>query len=275
MRFTRCFVLVAVLVIAGWSCGPGRTTFARYPGAATTFDRAGSDPKALEIADRVIAAAGGVEAWNRAKQVRWAQSITQDGKEVIGGEQVWDRWNGRHRAQLRREGGDLVVMRPVFESGGQAFIDNGQRLRKIQDGTEDALARARERWDFDTAILFMPFLLQEPGVKLSYVGETLGEDEKPHDDIKVTFDPKDRTRTTSYRVIVDRDTHLIHRIEIQKPGQAETNRLGYLITERIEAGGMKLPATIENLGMRTEVVKYADVKVSEPDDDLFIPPPLL
>ena len=52
-------ITLTVLVFALVGCGAGRTTFALYPSASAAFDRAGSDPKAVEIADRVIAAAGG------------------------------------------------------------------------------------------------------------------------------------------------------------------------------------------------------------------------
>ena len=50
MRFVS---LIAALTLALAACGGGssRTTHARYPGAALTFDRTTQDPKALEIAD--------------------------------------------------------------------------------------------------------------------------------------------------------------------------------------------------------------------------------
>ena len=254
------------------ACGPGRSTFARYPGASATFERSAQDPKALEIADRVVAAAGGAEPWARAKQLRWSQSVTHDGKVVVAGDQAWDRWNGRHHGRLQRDDGDLVVMRPIYEDGGHAFVDREQRLRKL-DGASQAIATARERWEFDTAILFMPFLLEEPGTKLEYAGEVAGEDGKVLDMLKVTFDPKDRTRTATYQVGVSRETNLIERIEIQKAGKSDSERLGYAITQWIDAtGGLKVPGVVQNLGFKGEVVTFKDVTISEPDDILYVPP---
>ena len=257
--------LAAVALLA---CGPGRTTFARYPGSSPTFDRASADPKAVEIADRVIAAAGGAEHWNAAKQLRWKQVITQDGKQVIAGEQAWDRWNGRHHARAKRAEGDIVVMRPLYENGGMVFMDDGQRMRKIEGGAEESIATARQRWEFDTALLFMPFLLEEPGTKLAYDGEVTGENGKPHDALLVTFDAKD-LRRSKYRVIVDRETSQIDRIEIEKPG---AERLGYGLTEWSEGGGIKFPGKLQNLGYAGEVITFAELTAGDVDDTLFVPP---
>jgi hypothetical protein len=259
------------MAVALLACGPGRTTFARYPGGAAAFDRAASDPKALAIADKVLAAAGG-ERWKDAKQLRWGQIVTNDGKEVIAGEQAWDRWNGRHHGRAKREDGDLVVMRSLYEEGGHAFIDNGERLRKIEDGTKEALAAAKERWEFDTAVLFMAFLLEEPGAKLGYEGELAGDDGKPRDVLKLKFDPKDQTRTATYFVAVNRDTNQIDRIEIQKAGKGDNERLGFGVKAWIDGGGMKVPGSLENLGLKGEVITFKDLTIGEPDETLFVPP---
>jgi hypothetical protein len=267
MRIATC--IAALTLIA---CGPGRTTFARYPGAEPTFDRASADPKALAVADKVLAAAGGAAVWDTAKQLRWSQVVTHDGKEIIAGEQAWDRWEGRHHARARRGDGDIVVMRPLYDKGGMAFVATEKGLRKIESGTEEALAAARERWEFDTAALFMPFLLQEPGTKLVYEAERAGEDGKPHDVLIVTF-PKDPTRPNVYRIEVSRETNLIDRMEIQRPGKSEMERLGYALKDVREGGGIKYPGTLQNLGLQGEVITFKDLTVaSSSDDELFVPP---
>src|ERR1043165_9861798 len=181
-------IFIALLVGVLASCGGGRTTFARYPNASIAFDRTTQDPKALEVADKAIAAVGGADKWTKAKQLKWDQSIVHDGKEVIGGMQAWDRWNGRHHGRARREGGDLVVIREIYGTSEGAFIETPQRMKKIEGGADQAISAAKERWEFDTAVLFMPFLLEEPGTKLEYVEEATGDDGKPVDIVKVTFD---------------------------------------------------------------------------------------
>ena len=273
MRIAALFMTVLLAA----ACGPGRTTYARYPGAPAAFDRTTQDQKAMEIADKVLAAAGGADKWTAAKQLRWSQSITHDGKEVLGGEQAWDRWNGRQWARARREGGDMIVMRPLYEAGGHAFIENPEtkNLKKIDGGATEAIQAASERFDFDTAVMFMPFLLQEPGTKLSYAGEAQGDNEKIYDVLAVTFDANDPSRTSKFQIAIDRDTHMIARFEIQKKGRAENERLGYAVKEWQDAGGMKYPSTVQNIGLASEVVTYKDLKASAPEEDLFIPPPLM
>lgn len=267
MRIVFLFALVLL------ACGPGRTTFARYPGAAPTFERTTQDAKAVEVADRVIAAVGGGAKWSSAKQLKWSQAVTQDGKIIVEGEQAWDRWNGRHHARAKRgKEGDIVVMRPLYEDDGHVFMDTGVKMKRIAGGAAEAIAAAKDRWEFDTAILFMPFLLQEPGTKLTYIGEADSEDGKKLDLIKVSLDPLDRTRTAVYQVAVSRDTNLITRIEIQKAGKSENERLGYSITQWLDAGGIKYPGTVENIGLKGEVVSFKELSIAEPDDVLFVPP---
>lgn len=271
MRFVS---LLAALSLATAACGPGRSTYARYPGGAVQFDRTSQDAKAIEIADQVIAAAGGTAKWTTAKQLRWDVSVQHDGKEVIGGEQAWDRWNGRHWGKARREGGNIVVMRSLYEDDAKVFMEKQEKLRKIEGGAEDAAKAARFRWEFDTAILCMPFLLEEPGTKLEVAGEAKSDDGKEQDVLKVKFDTKDLTRNSVYFVVVDRETHLISRIEIQKAGKPENEREGWTIGEWSDAGGLKYPASVQNMGNKSEVVMFKSLKISDPEDDLWTPPPL-
>ena len=274
-RFVSLFAAL-VLALAVPACGgASRTTYARHPGGALVFDRTSQDVKALELADKVLAAHGGGDKWTGAKQLRWSQSVAQDGKEVIGGEQAWDRWNGRHWGKVRREEGAIIVMRSLYEENGKVFMEKEVGLRKIEGGAEDAIKSAKERWEFDTALLFMPWLLEEPGTKLEIAGVAQSEDGKEQDVLKVTFDPKDTTRTAIYYVVIDRATNMIARIEIQKAGRPETERLGYALTAYQDGGGLKYPTQAQNIGLKSEVVSFKDLKISDPDDDLWTPPPML
>jgi hypothetical protein len=267
------------------ACGPERATFARFPAAATAFDRAGSDPKALAIADKVLAAAGGADHWAKAKQIRWTELVTADGKLQLTYLQAWDRWNGRHQGRLHHDkvrepgsseppnAGDVVVMRKVYEQGGRAFGDTGKALAPIGAAdTEREVVVARQRWELDTALLFMGFLLEEPGTKLEYVGEPPVEAGKPAvDDIKVIPDAKDPTRTSTYHVLVNRDTSLPERIDIVAQGQADNRRLAYAVSDWTDVGGLKLPTKAQNIGTNGETVSFKDLSVGEPDDTLYVP----
>jgi hypothetical protein len=287
------FIKFALTSVALLACGPGRTTFARHPSAPPAFDRAGTDPKALAIADRVLAAAGGAERWNQAKQIKWSESITNDGKVVISFDEAWDRWNGRHYQRIhnaanktysvetshnptqstRTGEGDVVIMRKLYEEGGGAFVDTGHGLQAVPaPEKERAMKTARERWQLDTAALCIPFLLEEPGTKLEYGGEAQLEDGKPPlDDLKVTFDPKDPSRTWTYHLLVNRETNLIDRLDLVEVGQPDTKRIAYQLTQWVEVNGLKFATSHQNIGVKGEVITFTDISVSDPDDALYVP----
>jgi len=256
------------------SCGPGRTTFAAHPSGAPAFDRAGSDPKAIEIADGVIAASGGHGKWAAAKQIRWSQSVAiEAGKPPVTFEEAWDRWNGRHHLRLHTAAGDIIVMRGLYDGKGAVFGQAGGPMQKLtKEETERVMADARDRWEFDSTTLLIGFLLESPGVKLAMIGERPGEGgEPPLDEIKVSFDPKDQTRGLTYYVLVDRTSHQIARVEIVKSGDPDTKRVGYKITKWVEVGGLKLPSVFQNVAFAGAVNTYSDITVGEPDERLYVP----
>ena len=260
-------LLIATLLLA---CGPGRTTFARYPGAAPAFDRNASDPKAVAIADAVIAAAGGHDKWDKAKQVRWSETITHDGKAIVDGEEGWDRWNGRHHGRLHRDDGDLIAMRQLYgEADDDAvLVEKGTSLTKLpaQDAKR-AMPMVAERWEFDTAALCMPFLLEEPGTTLGYIGDA--GDDPTLEDLKVSFDPKDTNRGgVVYQVSVHKDSHVIERFMIVKAG----GNIGYKLSQWVEVNGLKFPTVENNLGYTGEVITFKDIHTGEPEEALYSPP---
>jgi hypothetical protein len=133
---------------------------------------------------------------------------------------------------------------------------------------------ARERWQFDTVALLMPFLLKSPGATLKYAGEVPDEQNQPTlEQIKLVFDSRDKTRDGStYYVVVKKDSHVIERLEIVKPGQPDTSRLGYKLSGWVDVKGMKFPTKLENIGYKGEVITFQDIDVSsEPDEDLYVP----
>jgi hypothetical protein len=264
---------LGLLVSCLCGCGPGRTTFASYPSAALAFDRAGSDPKAMEIADKVIAAAGGRDKWAAAKQIRWSETVTLgEGKPPVKLEQAWDRWNGRHYGRLHAEQGDVVAMHNIYDGGGTAFAEVGRNRQQLgKEEIERAMAAARERWAFDATTLLLPFLLEAPGAKLQLAGEFPVEGGQPLDALKVTFDPKDPTRTATYYAMVNRTTNQIERIEIVKAGDPDTKRLGYKAGTWVDVGGMKLATVFENIGFAGEVITFSNISVGEPDETLYVP----
>lgn len=261
--------ILAALSLA--ACGPGRTSFARYPGAPAAFDRTASAPEALEIADKVFAAAGGPGNWERAKQVRWKQTVTLEGAVSSSGEHAWDRWNARHHGRLDyKDGGGVVVMYELFGDFSAGYVESARGFKTPMPSEErgDAIKIARKAWATDASIMCMPYLLQEPGAKLEY-GGLVRDGEAEYHDLKLTFDAKDTTRAgLVFHAFVDKTGDSIYRVEVERPGG---ERVGYVLADWTTVGGLKFPATRKNIGTG-EVVSSKDIKVSEPDDDLYIAP---
>lgn len=265
-------LLFTALVIAT-ACGSGRTTFARYPGAPAAFDRAGSDPKAVEIAEQVFAACGGPAGWDKAKQIKWKQTVTSDGKVTLDGEQAWDRWNSRHYGRIHRgENGDLVVGYDLYGSHAIGFMESEKEVKHNLDegGRTKALKIAKDAFSVDTAVMTLQFLMLEPGSKLAYVGQAKDEaGSDNYDEVKVTFADPLRA-DLEFHAVVDRTSHLIQRIEILKIGA--TQKIGYTLKEWTTAGGLKFAASRGNMGYSGETIAIKDIAVGNPEDSLFIAP---
>ena len=267
MRFLLCLLAVA-------ACGPGRTSYATYPGAPAAFDRAKSDPKALEIADKVFAAAGGPGNWQNAKQLRWTETVTSDGKPVSDVEQAWDRWNGRHYGRLKGPEQDIVVAYELYGDFAIGYAQTGDRRDKKQNFDEESRTKyvgiAKERFNQSTAVLALHLMLFEPGTKLEYIGPAKDEaGNENHDELKVTFEEPLR-KSLEFRLIIDRGTSLPQRIEVVKAGTLE--KIGYTYKDWTTVGGLKLAAGRGNLGYSGEVIVVKDIKVGSPDDELYIAP---
>lgn len=249
------------------SCGPGRTTFARYPGSPPTFDRAKSDPKAVELADKVVAAAGGMDKWNAVKQIRWSEVVSNNGKTIIEAEGAWDRWNARAYGRTIGDHGDIVIRREIYGEEASAYSEQpGKRQALTGPDHDGAIKASIDRWHFDTAALCVNYLIEEPGSKLAYVGQAQGDGGTPLEVISLSFDPADKARTgTSYQIDIDPATSTVARIEIIKPG----GNIGYKLSGWTDVNGMKFPTVENNIGLATEVVTFKDIKTGDPEDSLY------
>jgi len=94
MRVPSCLLLSLVLV----QTGP-----ARAEGA--------SDPKATAVADRVMEALGGADAWNATRYLRFDFAVDRGGKNLVRRAHTWDKWTGNYRLEpTTREGEPSVVL---------------------------------------------------------------------------------------------------------------------------------------------------------------------
>lgn len=263
--------LLLALVLAAGCGGPARTMYARAPGAAQTFDRSTASKETLEIADKVFAAHGGAAAWDAAKQIRWKQTVTLDGKPTSAVEEAWDRWNARHWASLEREkGGAFAVMYDIYGSYSAGYIQGRSGGKQVVGSGEAAegVAMARKAWQRDTAATLAPFLMFEPGAKLEYKGIAKDGDLELHE-LMLTFDPKDSARQGfELHLYVNKDTFLVQRLAI---GAGNGEKSVYELTNYKAFGGLQIATERKNLGSG-ETVIVSDIAVGSPDDDLYVAP---
>ncbi|MFT3698816.1 MAG: hypothetical protein QM831_37060 [Kofleriaceae bacterium] len=245
---------------------------ARYPNAPTAWNRAGSDPKAVEIADKVVANYGGMDKWAAVKQIQWGEAIVDQGKPPMEGEQAWDRWNARTMGRLIGDHGDVVVRRELYGEYETAYGESGGKRQKMDDKeSPPAIKVGVERWQFSSVALSAPFLMEEVGTVLKYNGQAAGDpgpdgQPTPIDMIGITFDAGEKARAgTSYVVGVDPKTNMIVRLEVVASG----GNIAYKPDNLTEVNGMKFPTVEHNIGLPTEHIEFKNIKIGEPEDSLY------
>lgn len=150
------------------------------PGAQGTAPGQGAagniDPRAREIAERMMTTLGGRDAYEGSRFFRF----TFAGRR----RHYWDKYTGRHRLEGQNaQGQTFVVLSNLNTREGTGFLDGqpveGQLLREMLDGAYAA-------WTNDAYWLLFPFKLLDPGVNLGYQG-TQTIDGQTYDVLTVTF----------------------------------------------------------------------------------------
>src|SRR2546428_10093812 len=103
----------AVVAVAG--CAP-RTTGTPVP--------AGSDARAVAIADQVMQALGGKPQWDRLRGLRWTFGA-EAGNQPRGNPRrhEWDKWTGWHRVEgTNRAGQNYVIIHNINDGKGMAWV---------------------------------------------------------------------------------------------------------------------------------------------------------
>lgn len=184
-----CKVALGLAVWAGFlACTPSER---QVPLAESFFDSAASDPAAIQIADSMADAAGGINAWHEIRFLQWQAD------DVI---YTWDKQ--RHR------------VRAVYP-GFTGLLDLASGSVKIEPPPTDADAAQRhvlQRWHLDRFSLALPFELKRGGRVLKYLGVDPLLEEKEFNVIEVTF-RDDAFGRGRYRLWVDMQTKYIYRCD--------------------------------------------------------------
>ena len=188
------------------------TTLALLVGAAA---HAETDPKAIAIADQVMAELGGKTAWDNTRYLHFGFAGRR--------QHWWDKWEGRYRLEGKnREGQSYLVLMNVNTRQGTAWL-NGQPL--AGEALAKQLESAYGAWINDTYWLLMPYKMRDPGVNLVYAGEeTIGS--TTYDKLLLSFEQVGLTPGDRYWAYVNRATHRMERwayiLQSDPPGQEAT-----------------------------------------------------
>ncbi|RMF56260.1 MAG: hypothetical protein D6748_13930, partial [Calditrichaeota bacterium] len=137
------------------------------------FNQKDSDPRAIEIADRVMQALGGRDAWDNTRYLQWRFF----GRRL----HIWDKWTGR----LRLESGDLLILMNINTRTGKVWKE-GEAITH-PDSLQKYLDFGYKAWINDSYWLLMPYKLKDTGVTLRYAGEAKTEDGRIADILHLTF----------------------------------------------------------------------------------------
>ncbi len=194
-KIAAAFLCPLALALAACQPRPQASLAVNPPCAG--FDAAGSDPRALALADEVMQTLGGRAAWDKARVICWTFFSRR--------KHVWDKWTGDYRLD---EGNQVVLMN--LETGKGRVFDKGAEVKDPQT-LEAALKRARSIWINDSYWLVMPYKLKDSGVTLKYAGEGDLADGRKADLLELSFSAVGDTPDNRYHVFIARDTHLVER----------------------------------------------------------------
>ncbi|NVO33347.1 hypothetical protein [Hymenobacter lapidiphilus] len=165
-----------------------------YP-AAEGFDAAGSDARALTLADQVMEKMGGYGAWQQTRLLGW--------DFLDGSYQLWDKQTGDFRWQKD----STVALYNLGTKQGQVFRA-GQDISASPEG-QKLLSRMYPIWVNNSWWLLMPFKLKDSGVTLTYKGPGQLMSGQPAEVLNMTFKNVGVTPDNKYEVLIDPQTKLV------------------------------------------------------------------
>jgi hypothetical protein len=276
-------IALAALPIAAAACGHPRTTAASQPSPAA-FDASKSDPKALATADAGLAALGGYDKWQAVKELRFELKYQKSGAVQGWFQHRWDRWNGRHDfitadpASLAAGADDpskvrwLDVKYDLFDNDKLPYASGPGGELSAEDAAKYATI-ARERLAQDSYLPLIFYKLRDPGVHLADGGDITADIANATDlckpschTVKITFEPE--VGKDTWQVDYNADTHLPQLVEKIVP----EGHIAYRIDGWADAGGLKFPLKLINVGIPDEIFAYGEYGVGEPDDSYYAPP---
>lgn len=156
-----------------------------------------SDPKAIEIADKVMEAMGGKKAWDETRHITW---------NFFGARRLtWDKWTGNVRIDNLRD--NSVILMNINTETGKLFKYGAEQTNA--DSLKKYMKQGKGAWINDSYWLTMPFKLKDNGVTLKYLGEAKTEAGKDAYLLQMTFKEVGNTPNNMYKILVEKETNLM------------------------------------------------------------------
>lgn len=196
-KFMKNGVKTIILEAQPWPVGSGT-----YP-AAEGFNAAGSDEKAIRLADSIVKYHGGWEAYSNARFLTWdffgARTLT------------WDKQEKRVRIEAPKDN-TLYLLDFSDEANLTGRVRRFGEEVTSPDSLKFYLDKAHSIWINDSYWLVQQYKLKDSGVTLKYDGEVRVDPQgkRPCHILEVTFNEVGNTPGNKYRLYVDKTTYHIN-----------------------------------------------------------------
>lgn len=188
-----CFVLLFVSTLISCQVKTSLETTVQDSIKVEEFDLAYSDPAAVQLADSIMAAVGGMEAWNATRFISWTF-------------QDWNFFWDKKLNHVRAESNASIF---VFDANGKGKGKvNGEQVKSPD--LENNILYLQRLFGESKQILMMPFLLKEGSNRLTYEGEVTSEQTGLKRNIlRVNFDTLHSLQLKECQLLVDLKDNLI------------------------------------------------------------------
>lgn len=196
-KFMKDGVKTLILEAQPWPVGSDT-----YP-AAEGFNAAGSDEKAVRLADSIVKYHGGWEAYNDTRYLSWdffgARTLT------------WDKHDKRVRIEAPKDN-TLYLLDYSEEDNLTGRVRRFGEEVTNADSLKFFLEKAHSIWINDSYWLVQQFKLKDSGVTLKYDGEVRVDPQgkRPCHILELTFEGVGNTPGNKYRLYVDKATYHIN-----------------------------------------------------------------
>jgi len=180
------------------------------------FDVINSDPKAIEIADKVMKSMGGRENWDNTKYLKW----NFFGQRL----HYWNKETGDIRIEIPNS--NAVFLMNINSLEGKVKLGDVEPTKA--DSLDKYLELGKEMWINDSYWMFMPFKLKDAGVTLKYKQKRMMMDNEYAHALELTFKNVGTTPDNKYIIFVDTYDYKVRQwdfyptIEMEEPAFSTT-----------------------------------------------------